>query len=233
MALVGSALEHRGAVLGAVVDCEHQEQQVVVGPLEVGSGRQDHVGEAGGLVQVEVDRDHELELGEGGLESAAVRGGQHRVAGRGDERLDLPGSGRVDLLGEGGRRELASELREASDPAPTPVVAARLADHGEHRHDVDGRGGEHRATRFVEVAGDGVEGDEQPRAQPAELLSAEPDPSVEHGPRRGRQLAGQPADGVGIDPSGGGGGLGRETCGRGAQVVELGHRPGRAAPGLR
>ena len=44
------------------------------------------MGERGGLVQVDVDRDHELERCQRGVESAGVRVGRDRVAADDDER---------------------------------------------------------------------------------------------------------------------------------------------------
>ncbi|MNG05935.1 hypothetical protein D3C84_891520 [compost metagenome] len=54
--------EQRLGVLGRVVHGEQVEHQVVLLVLERAGGRQDDVGMAGGLVQVEIHRDHELQL---------------------------------------------------------------------------------------------------------------------------------------------------------------------------
>ena len=54
--------QHRRRVVGHVADGELVEREVVVGPAERRGSRQDHVGVAGGLVDVDVDADHQLEL---------------------------------------------------------------------------------------------------------------------------------------------------------------------------
>ena len=91
--LVGLVLvegEHRLAVVGHVAQRELEQRQVVVALLQRGGRREDHVGVAGGLVDVDVDRHHALEVGQRGVEACRVRRRQHRVAGDGHERADLP-----------------------------------------------------------------------------------------------------------------------------------------------
>ena len=96
--------EDRGAEARGVAHGETVEDQVVVVALEGRRRRQDHVGVAGRLVEVDVDRGHEVERVEGPAEPRAVGGREHRVAGDADERLDLPVAGRLDLLAHARRR---------------------------------------------------------------------------------------------------------------------------------
>ena len=81
----------RRRVVRDVAHRELEQRDVVVGLLQRVGRRQDHVGVARRLVDVDVDRDHELERRERGVEpSAAVRRRDHRIAGDGHERADLP-----------------------------------------------------------------------------------------------------------------------------------------------
>ena len=92
-------------VADLVAHGEGVEGEVVVGALRGRRRRQDDVGVAGGLVEVRVDADHEVEPVERLVEPVAVGRGQHGVAGDGDQGADrLPSPGRVDLLGERGER---------------------------------------------------------------------------------------------------------------------------------
>ena len=186
--------EQGGRPLRGVAHREGVEDEVVVGPLEGGRGREDEMGVARGLVAVRVDRDHEIEPGEGPLEAGPVGGGEHRVAGDGHERPHLAGAGSLDLLGEGGHRPLPRELREAADPAASLVEVPPLPDPLGEGHRVGGGPGEHHPARTVEVSGQHVEDGDEPRGDRAELLGAHADPAV--GGRRGRggEIGGQLAD---------------------------------------
>ena len=107
-------------VVGDVADGELQQQQVVVSTLELRGRRQDHVGVAGGLVQVQVDAHHEVEFVERPGQLFAVGRRQHRVAGQCHQRPDLSGPGCPDLLGEHAHRVLAHHFG-----MPTPPGCAR------------------------------------------------------------------------------------------------------------
>ena len=72
--------EDRRRVVGHVAHGQAVEGQVVVAPGQGGRRREDHVGVAGGLVDVGVDGDVELEVGDGGIEPGAVRGRKDGVA---------------------------------------------------------------------------------------------------------------------------------------------------------
>ena len=111
------ALEHGWREIRDVTHRQGREREVVVGLLEHGGGRQDHVGVAGRGVEIGVDADHEVELGQQAFEAAGIRGRQRRVAGDREQRAHLPVAGRVDLVGERRHRQLAEHLREAAHPA--------------------------------------------------------------------------------------------------------------------
>ena len=107
-----------------VLDGERVEREIVVRALEGRARRQDHVRVARRLVQVRVDRDHVLERAERAVDARPVRRGEHRVARARDERADLSGPRRLDLLGEHGDRQLASRLLELAHAAPELAVSA-------------------------------------------------------------------------------------------------------------
>jgi len=76
------------------------------------------------LVQIRIDRHHEVERGERPIELRAVGRGEHGIAGDRDHPAKAALALREDLLGEDRHRELAAELGEAADTAlPAPVAA--------------------------------------------------------------------------------------------------------------
>ena len=102
--------EDRRRVVGDAADRELVEGEVVVGlGQRLGRG-EDDVGVAGGLVDVDVERDHEVERLDGRLERAGVRRRDQRVAGDRDQRPDLALARGRDLLGEPDDRQLAEDL---------------------------------------------------------------------------------------------------------------------------
>lgn len=113
------------------------------------SGRQDEVGVAGGLVQVDVDRDHVLEAAQGAVQTGPVGRGEHGIAGVREKRTDLPRPRGLHLLGQHGQGPFTGELGQSPDAASTPVEVAALAEAVGEGHDVDGGSREHRAARPV------------------------------------------------------------------------------------
>ena len=87
---------------------------------------------------------------------------------------------------------------------------------------------EHRAARPVEVARERVEDVDEPARGGAEALRRRADPPVDHGAVGGGEVAGEPADGVGVDAAALRGVL------RGAAERELAHRvdPGDVGRGV-
>ena len=173
--------EHRGREPRRVAHREAVEDQVVVVALQRRGRRQDHVGVPGGLVEVDVDGDHEVQPVEGAGQGAAVGRRQHRVAGDRHHRPDLAVAGSLDLLAHRGGRQLAGELRDLPHPAAPDVVVAGPDDPP--AHGVDGRLGEQHAALAVEVPGEQVQQVDRPLAHRAEALRGQPHPAV----RRGRR----------------------------------------------
>ncbi len=155
--------------------------------------RENHVGMARGLVDVDVDRHLELEPLERGLDAAAVRQREHRVAGVRDEGPHLPGAWCLDLLGEARGRQVAERLGKpahAASPAGVPVHPPGVREH----RGIDGRRREHRAAGPAESSRDDVEQVAGPRRQRAEAVVADADARVGDRPRRGEELACDPLD---------------------------------------
>ncbi len=180
-------------VARGVAQREQVEEQVVVVALEAEAGGQDEMRVPGGLVPVEIDRDHQLEPGQRTFEPRAVRRREHRIAGEGDERADAAFALRLHLFGKGGHRQLAAELGQAANAALPRAEVAAIAHAGGEGHEVGGGRGEHEAAFAVEVAGHRVERDAEPGAKPAELLRADADAAVRHRGGRGSKGAGQVA----------------------------------------
>ncbi len=193
-----------------------------MGLLQRREAGQDHVGVARGLVQAVVQADHGVELGKRGVEAVALRRREHRVAGDGDEPLELALAGRRDLLGQARDRHLPQHLGRAAHAALPAVEREAL---GELRRaqagERPGQGlGEHGPALAVEVAGERVHHVDQPGGQRAELLVAGADAAVDGGPLRRGQLARQPADGLGRNRAEPGHRFGCELAGELAQLVD-------------
>ena len=134
--------------------------------------------------------------GERAVEPTGVGGGEHRVAGDGDQRADLAVARRVDLFGERDDRELAVELGQAAHPAVAAAEAHAAPDAGGRaglrRAGVRAAGRrerEHRAALPVEVAGERVDHVDEPGRERAELLRAGADAAVDRGALGGREVA--------------------------------------------
>ncbi len=188
------------------------EHLVEVRRLERRRSGQDHVREARGLVEVVVDADHALELGQRRLEARRVGHADDRIAGDGEEHLDLPLTRRRDLLGEERGRHLAQHLGHTGHARRPLAEAARAVLGGRRhpRHRPRDRLAPHEPAGTVELADDDVHHVDEPRRQRAELLVAQPDASVHRARRRGRELACEATDGVGGDTTEGLDRLGRE-----------------------
>ena len=166
---------------------------------------------AGGGVEIGVDADHELELGQQAFEAPGVRGRQGRVAGDRQQRSHLPLAGRLHLVGERRDGELAERLRQPAHPAVPP---SRL--EGPRRPPLLLVGGmrEHRAAGPVEIPGQDVEHVDEPGSERPVRGRMGADPAVDHRGRRRCELAGERAHGVGRHA-----GERRDALGR-----EAGHR---------
>ena len=196
---VGVGREHRGRVVGDVAHGEAEEGDVVVRALQRRGPGEDDVGVAGGLVDVDVDADHEVQPLERRGQAVAVRRAHRRVAGHGEQRAHLALARRLDLLGQARRRQLAEDLAQpahAAVPAPEGGAAAAPGLAGGVRR-ADRGAREHRAARAVEVAGEDVEHVDEPARGRPEALRRGADPPVDRGaaarPPARAPCAGSPA----------------------------------------
>ncbi len=163
--------------------------------LQGGGRRQDHVGVPRRLVDIDVDGRHEVETPHRPSERRAVRCGQHRVAGHGEQRPDLAVARRLDLLAEGGDRELAGSLGEAAHPA-APRVVVSPADQAA-TDAVDRRRCEKGAALPVEIPGDQVEQLDRPLCDRAVPRRRDAHSAIRGRTVGGRELPRDPADLVG------------------------------------
>ena len=146
------------------------------------------------------------------VEATAVGRREHGVAAHGEQGPDPALAGGVDLLGQGGDRQLAADLGQAphpgaepahAEPAPaagSPAAAGPWAGSGNIIPPARSR---LPARTFTTSIAQAV------RAPWRTTLRA--DPPVDRGPRGGGQLAGEAADGAGVDPDDGRHPLGRRT----------------------
>ena len=229
VALVGVLLEDRGGEPRGVAHGQQVEDQVVVVALEGRRRRQDHVGVPRRLVDVDVDRHHEVQPAQRLVEPRPVRRGEHRVAGHGEERADLS-------VARASRSPRAAPTTGSSPPISgrprtrdAPRVEVPAPDQA-GADDVDRRRGEHHAARPVEVAGEEVEAVDGPLAHGAERLRGDADPAVDDAAVGRRELAGETAHDVGRHAAHRLGALGGEVGDRRQDRVQpVDVRPGRAA----
>ena len=230
-------LEHRGRVVRDVAGRELVERQVVVRAVERRGRGQDHVRVPGGLVDVDVDAHHQVDVLERAAHAAGVGSAHDGVSGEREERAHLTVARRVDLLGEARDGQLADCLRQAAD-AGAPAGHAHALALARSAARVGGAGSglrEHRAARPVEVAGHDVEHVDEPARERPELLGAGADPPVDGGAVGAGQLARHAADLGRVDPACLRRGLGSELAGRSpgparALRRERRRRRGRRAP---
>ena len=159
-----------------------REGHVVVEVLERGGPGQDHVCVTGGLVQIDVDRDHEVEVRERTLEAISVGGGEGGVARDGEQCAHLPLARRLHLLGETRGRELAQHLEGAAHPGavsvePDSAAGARAVGRRHER----GAEWEHHAAGSIEIPGQVVEHVYEPARGRAELRGGRADAPVDGG----------------------------------------------------
>src|SRR5438093_2198613 len=104
---------------------------------------------ARGLVEVDVDRHHEVELVEGGGEALPVGHGEHWIAGQRHHRADLAQTRGLDLVCKHGGGQIPERLGQATHTALPTVVAIQAA-HARDATDVEGRRREHRSALATE-----------------------------------------------------------------------------------
>ena len=104
-------VEHRRRIAGGTAHRHARQCDVEVRCVRRRGRRQDDIGVPGGLVEVGIDRDHELQLIHRPGQPPAIGCRQHRVAGDRHQRPDLPRSRGLDLLGQQGGRQFGGDLR--------------------------------------------------------------------------------------------------------------------------
>ena len=143
------------------------------------------------LGDVEVDRDHQVELAECAAQVPARSGTDSTGLPEETNRARIwPRPGSRDLLGHDRGRERPQNLREVADPRAERVVAVG-AEAVQQILELNRPGAEDRPARRVEVAGDDVEGVEQERDEGAATSETRPGPAVDRGAARRRQRRGR------------------------------------------
>jgi hypothetical protein len=190
------------------VEAEEGERHVVA--LVEGRARQDVVGVAVRLVDVEVERDAQLEVVERLLERVPVRHRQHRIPRRHEERADLELAGRRDLARQERRGQVSDHVRKTAE-ARAHLAVAREPGLLPHVVERDRRAPEHRAARTVEVPRRRVERVDQERDQGPESPKAGARAPVRGRSRRGHRAC-QVPDRLGGHPRAVGAVLRRELA---------------------
>ena len=197
--LADCTLECGCAVARVVAPGELRERHVVMHVFQRRGCGQDHIRMARGLVQVDVQAEHEVQPVERLGQARAVGRREHRVGGHGNQRLDLPLARRLYFLRQAGDGQLPHDFRRAPYTAavapgghatPRAGLARRV---GGKRRSL----GKHRAARCIHVAGECVDYIHQPSGKAAELLGAGADARIDAGALGCGQGACQFADGRG------------------------------------
>ena len=143
---------------------------------------QNHIRMARGLVQIDVERDHEVEAFKCLGQALRIGIGQHRVAGHGDKGADLAFARRHDFFNQCTVWKRAGELRQAADACLPAVHRRHIADEDIVEHHVrDDADRKHHATRTVDVAGQHIDHILQPARHGAETLRAGAESSIPGG----------------------------------------------------
>ena len=190
------SLDDRGRPARDVPHGNRVEQQIDVVLGQIPAGRQDHVGVARRLVDVDVDRHHELELLERRADSLPVGCREDGVAGQRDHGADLARARGLDLVRQHGRREIAERLRQPAHPA-LPAVMAVEAAHARDAADVERGRREHRSAFSTEPSGGDVQQVGGVRRRRRVAADADADARVAHGRARVGELERQALDGLG------------------------------------
>ena len=175
---------------------QRPQQVVEVGLLQGRQPGQDHVGVTRRLVDPVVHADH-------ALEHAGARHRGARLPGALITGLPATVMRPLQLARDPGCRSprpgttpgtWPSTSGAPRDPAAPPAGAeVGQIGPGQTAHAPRHRLGEHQPAGRVEVPGQDVDHVDEPRRQRSELLIAQADPSVEHGPLRPGQLVSQRA----------------------------------------
>ena len=200
-------IEQRLGVAAGIADGQSVEAHVVVSRFEARSGWQNVVGVARSFVEVNINRHHEIEAGQGRFQLRAVGRREHGVAAARDQGPQLARAGREHFLGQTSYRQLTHELRSLAHAAAVPVIL--IVEAGLAQNIQRGRG-KHVAARLVQMAGQQVQGIYQPQAQPAKLLHRHPYPAVNHGPLGGGQFPRQRSNHLSVKARNGAGQRWRE-----------------------
>ncbi len=152
--------EDRAVETGDVAHGEHIERGVVVVVFQRGGRRQDEIRVPRGLVDVQVDADHELQPLKRGVKLTAVGRRQYRVASDRNQRLDLPLPRGQHFLGQRRNRQLAAVLRQLRDAALPAIEAASRG----RSHQIQRGLGTQRTACTVKIAGDQIDQLHQPVA---------------------------------------------------------------------
>ncbi|MNZ59189.1 hypothetical protein D3C78_772190 [compost metagenome] len=166
---------------------EHIERRIVVIVFQRRGRRQDQIGIARGLVDVQVDADHELQPVQRLFQLSTIGGRQHRVTGHGHQRTHLPLPFGEHLFGQRRHRQLTAVLRTPGHPA-LPLI--EMPTRG-RRHQIDSRLGAQCASDPIQVTGDQVDQLHQPMAQGTERLGGNAHATITNRSPGGGEIPGQ------------------------------------------
>lgn len=162
VALISLPREQWLTVFDCVADCEHVKYEIEMVPLEREGRWQDEMRMARGFVDVEVDRQHELELRQRCRQLLAVGRREHRISRRGDKTTDLAFARSQDFFGQRRDGVFAAEFRQSTNAGPALGERPGCAEADTAATRIQRGLGEEGAPFAIEVARDDVERLDQP-----------------------------------------------------------------------
>ena len=183
---------------------------------------QDDVGVAAGLVEVNVQTQHEGQRAQRLGDARSLGSGKHRVGAYANQGLDLAGAGCFNFLGQTGDREFTKHFRRLryATVASAGNHAAPLARRAAGVHRKGCRFGKHGTAFTIQVACQYIEHIDQPAVDGAKALGAGAYASVHHGALGLRQFARNAALGCRSDAAGGSHAFGAEVAHGFAQRIQ-------------
>ena len=152
-----------------------------------------------GLVDVQIDRHHEIEFPERAIETLGVGCRADRISRDREERANSFITRGIDFFRKCRHRKLTEKFGEFPNTTPPTSIGEVPCLAGTARHRLVGRLRKHRAARAVEVPAENVDDIHQPTRQRAKFLGTGPDPAVANRRRGSRETARELANVFGPD----------------------------------
>src|ERR1044072_4195257 len=162
---------------GRVTNCEQIKRNVIVPALERRCRRQNNMCVPGRLVNIEINRDHELEAAERPIQLTAIRRRQDGIAGGSNQSLYLPRTFSQNFLRERCHRQLSGKFRELAHATVPATKTTARRQRFRRRYWIKRGKREHGPAWAILISGYCIQDINQPLKNAAELLCAHTDSS--------------------------------------------------------